>query len=70
VLAGVMDKFVYLKLGLSAILVFVGAKMLLTEVYKIPATVSLLVVVSMLAITIVASMRKNRREERMAADAA
>jgi len=70
VLAGVMDKFVYLKLGLSAILVFVGAKMLLTEVYKIPATVSLLVVVSMLAITIVASLRKNRREERMAADAA
>ncbi|HEX5720962.1 MAG TPA: TerC family protein, partial [Thermoanaerobaculia bacterium] len=70
VLAGVMDKFVYLKLGLSAILVFVGAKMLLTEVYKIPATVSLLVVVSMLAITIVASMRKNRREEKEARIAA
>jgi tellurite resistance protein TerC len=70
VLAGVMDKFVYLKLGLSAILVFVGAKMLLTEVYKIPAMVSLLVVVSMLAVAVVASMRKNRRDERMAADAA
>ncbi|MFP5284766.1 MAG: TerC family protein [Thermoanaerobaculia bacterium] len=67
VLAGVMDKFVYLKLGLSAILVFVGAKMLLTEVYKIPATVSLLVVLSMLAVTIAASMRKNRRDERRAA---
>ena len=70
VLAGVMDKFVYLKLGLSAILGFVGAKMLLTEVYKIPATVSLLVVVSMLAVAVVASLRKNRRDERMAADAA
>jgi tellurite resistance protein TerC len=68
VLAGVMDKFVYLKLGLSAILGFVGAKMLLTEVYKIPATVSLLVVVSMLAVAVVASLRKNRREERMAAE--
>jgi tellurite resistance protein TerC len=68
VLAGVMDKFVYLKLGLSAILVFVGAKMLLTEVYKIPATVSLLIVVTLLAIAIVASLRKNRREARMAAE--
>jgi tellurite resistance protein TerC len=70
VLAGVMDKFVYLKLGLSAILVFVGAKMLLTEVYKIPAMVSLLVVVSMLTVAVVASLRKNRRDERMAANAA
>jgi tellurite resistance protein TerC len=70
VLAGVMDKFVYLKLGLSAILVFVGAKMLLTEIYKIPATVSLLVVVSMLAVAVVASMRKNKRDERLATDAA
>ncbi|HET9228193.1 MAG TPA: TerC family protein [Thermoanaerobaculia bacterium] len=64
VLAGVMDKFVYLKLGLSAILVFVGGKMLLTEVYKIPATVSLLVVLSMLAVTIAASLRKTRRDEK------
>ncbi len=68
VLAGVMDKFVYLKLGLSAILVFVGAKMLLTEVYKIPATVSLLVVLSMLTVTIAASLRKSRKDERMAAE--
>ncbi|MFL6291433.1 MAG: TerC family protein [Thermoanaerobaculia bacterium] len=63
-LAGVMDKFVYLKLGLSAILVFVGAKMLLTEVYKIPATVSLVAVLSMLAVAIAASLRKSRREAR------
>lgn len=70
VLAGVMDKFVYLKLGLSAILVFVGAKMLLTEVYKIPATVSLLVVLSMLTVTIAASLRKSRKDERMASEAA
>jgi tellurite resistance protein TerC len=69
-LAGVMDKFVYLKLGLSAILVFVGAKMLLTEVYKVPATVSLLVVLSLLAVAVLASLRKSRRDARMAADAA
>jgi tellurite resistance protein TerC len=67
VLAGVMDKFVYLKLGLSAILVFVGTKMLLTEIYKIPATVSLLVVLSMLTVTIAASLRKTRKDERRAA---
>jgi tellurite resistance protein TerC len=66
VLAGVMDKFVYLKLGLSAILVFVGTKMLVTEVYKVPATASLLVVVAILATTVVASVLKNRREEEQA----
>jgi tellurite resistance protein TerC len=63
VLAGVMDKFVYLKMGLSAILVFVGAKMLATEVYKIPATVSLLVVLAILAVAVVASLLKSRRED-------
>jgi tellurite resistance protein TerC len=62
VLAGVMDKFVYLKLGLSAILGFVGTKMLATEVYKVPATVSLLVVVGILATAVVASVLRNRRE--------
>lgn len=69
-LAGVMDKFAYLKLGLSAILVFVGAKMLLTEVYKIPSSISLLVVLSLLATAIAASLGKSRREARLAAEAA
>jgi tellurite resistance protein TerC len=62
VLAGVMDKFVYLKIGLAAILVFVGTKMLATEVYKVPATVSLLVVVAILTAAVVASVLRNRRE--------
>src|SRR5262245_51296186 len=35
-LAGVMEKFHYLKLGLSLVLCFVGAKMLLLDFYKIP----------------------------------
>jgi tellurite resistance protein TerC len=43
-LAGVIHKFHYLKLGLSVVLVFVGAKMLLTDVYKIPVGVSLAVI--------------------------
>ena len=43
-LAGVMDRFRYLKFGLAVILVFVGAKMLLSDFYKIPIGVSLGVV--------------------------
>ena len=43
-LAGVMDRFRYLKPGLAAVLVFVGAKMMLTDIYKIPIGVSLGVV--------------------------
>jgi tellurite resistance protein TerC len=64
VLAGVMGKFVYLKAGLSAVLVFVGSKMALTEVYKIPSLVSLAVIAALLAIAIVASLVRSRREER------
>jgi hypothetical protein len=36
-----MHKFMYLKYGLSGVLVFVGAKMMLIDVYKIPTAVSL-----------------------------
>jgi tellurite resistance protein TerC len=60
VLAGVMSKFVYLKIGLSAVLVFVGTKMTLAEIYKIPSAVSLLVIAALLTISIVASLRKSR----------
>jgi len=35
-LAGVMEMFVYLKIGLSVVLCFVGAKMMLIDIYKIP----------------------------------
>jgi tellurite resistance protein TerC len=65
-LAGVMGKFSYLKLGLSAVLVFVGVKMVLVEVYKIPSPVSLAVIAAILTVSIVASLRKARREERAA----
>ena len=62
VLAGVMAKFVYLKIGLSAVLVFVGTKMTLAEIYKIPSAVSLLVIAALLTISIVASLRKTASE--------
>ena len=56
-LAGVAQRFVYLKLGLAAILGFVGVKMLLTDVYHMPVWASLLVIASLLTISIVASLR-------------
>ena len=54
-LAGIMHRFVYLKYGLAAVLVFVGAKMMLLDVYKIPTAVSLGVVTGLLALSVVAS---------------
>ncbi len=43
-LAGVVHRFVYLKYGLAAVLVFVGLKMMLVDVFKVPVAVSLAVV--------------------------
>jgi TerC family integral membrane protein len=56
-LANVVDKFVYLKLGLSLVLVFIGAKMLLEEFLHIPILASLGVVAVMLGTSIFASMK-------------
>ncbi|HEY1953168.1 MAG TPA: TerC family protein [Gemmatimonadaceae bacterium] len=56
-LANVVDKFVYLKLGLSLVLVFIGAKMLLEGLLHIPILISLGVVGVVLATSIVASLR-------------
>jgi len=61
-LAGMMGRFVYLKTGLAAILLFVGAKMLLTEVWKVPIALSLLVIASILAVAVVASLRQPEPE--------
>lgn len=55
-LAGVMGMFRYLKYGLAIILSFVGVKMLIADFYKIPITVSLGVVLGILAISILASV--------------
>lgn len=55
-LAGIMHKFHYLKIGLSVVLIFVGVKMLLTDIYKIPAEISLLVIALVLTTSIVVSL--------------
>ena len=63
-LANVMDKFQYLKLGLSAVLVFIGAKMVIVDFYEIPIGISLGVVAGILTISILASLWKAKIEQR------
>ncbi|MDT7898447.1 MAG: TerC family protein [Armatimonadota bacterium] len=62
VLEGVMKLFRYLDEGLAIILVFIGIKMLLSEVYPIPVGLSLGFVLLVLTITIVLSLWAERRE--------
>ena len=63
-LAGVVGMFRYLSVGLSAILILIGAKMLLTDVVVVPTAVSLAAVAAILATSIVASMVRPKNAER------
>lgn len=61
-IANLMEKFVYLKEGLSVILVWVGAKMIISHaLFKIPTLLSLAVIVAVLAIAIIASFKKSEK---------
>ncbi len=55
-LAEVVTKFRFLKIGLSAILVFVGVKMMIVDIFHIPILLSLGVIAGILTISIVASL--------------
>ena len=55
-LAGVVHKFHYLKLGLSSVLVLIGIKMLIEEWYEVPIGLSLGVVAAILVLSVVASL--------------
>ncbi len=66
-LAGAYQRFAYLKVGLAAILVFVGSKMLIVEVYKVPTGLSLGVIGTILAVSITWSWIVSGRRERSAA---
>ena len=59
-LAGLMHRFTYLKVGLAAVLVFVGTKMLLLDVVKVPIVVSLLVITACIGGSVLASLRATR----------
>jgi tellurite resistance protein TerC len=55
-LADVVHRFHYLRLGLAAVLVFVGGKMLAADFYTVPIGLSLAIIVSVLGVAIAASM--------------
>jgi tellurite resistance protein TerC len=63
VIAGYLAELRYLKPALATVLLFVGAKMLLVDVYKVPALLSLGVIVAILGVAIAASLIVDRREE-------
>lgn len=66
-IAGLMDMFHYLKYGLSAILAFVGVKMLVSGFYHMPDLLALGVIAAMLGISIIFSLLKPQtREEKEA----
>jgi tellurite resistance protein TerC len=63
-LADAADRFRYLKVGLAAVLIFVGAKMLLTDILHLEPVVSLMAIIGILAVAVVASLLADRRDGR------
>jgi len=59
-LAGLMDRFIYLRTGLAFVLAFVGIKMIIADYLPIPRSLSLGIIVLILAVTIVISMMKTQ----------
>jgi tellurite resistance protein TerC len=62
-LAGMMKLFHYLNYGLSVVLIFIGAKMLLPERYHVPTWVALVVIAGVLAIAVAASLLFPKKSE-------
>jgi TerC family integral membrane protein len=63
-LANVAERFSMLKYGLALILVFIGAKMLLLDVVHIPVAISLAVVATILALTLIINAWVNQRHDK------
>lgn len=63
-LADMADRFSLLKYGLASVLVFIGIKMLLIDVYKIPIGISLAVVATIIALSVGCSIVKSHRAAR------
>ena len=62
--AGLVHQFHYLHYGLAAILVFVGVKMLLVDVYKIPIGLALGVIAGLVLLSVLASLVRPRQGPR------
>jgi tellurite resistance protein TerC len=65
-LAGMADRFRYLNLGLAFVLVFIGVKMLITDLWHVPTVLSLGVIVVSLGVAVLASLRIDRRDQALA----
>jgi len=61
-LANLMDRFVYLRVGLSIILVLVGLKMILSKTFPFPNYISLVVIMAILLLTICISIFMTRNQ--------
>ena len=61
-LAKLVDRFIYLKTGIAILLAFIGLKMITADLYRIPNWISLGVIVTVLAVTITASMIATKRK--------
>jgi tellurite resistance protein TerC len=66
-LADIRERFTYLQQGLAIILVYVGVKMVVSYWYHIPTALSLSFIALVLAVSILLSLRKSRRDELSAA---
>jgi tellurite resistance protein TerC len=64
-LAGMMEMFEYLHYGLAAVLIFIGAKMLVSQYYEMPTALALSVVAAILGASVVASVCHRRRQEHL-----
>jgi tellurite resistance protein TerC len=69
-LAGMIGRFRYLKVGLGLVLVFVGAKMLLTDIIHVPIVLSLSVVGGLIGGSIAFSMLSRGSESAVGVDSA
>jgi tellurite resistance protein TerC len=63
-LAGLLPRFAYLKLGLAALLVFAGVKILVSEWWKMPVPLSIAIIVGILGVSIGASLWATRGDPR------
>ncbi len=64
-LAHVIHRFVYLSTGLAVILIFVGLKMVLVDVFKVPTFISLIVIAFIITSSIVFSLIKTKKESNL-----
>jgi len=62
-LAGMMKLFHYLNYGLSVVLIFIGAKMLLPEKYHVPTWAALAVVAGVLGLSVLASVLFPKKDQ-------